>query len=102
MMEKHEQEDVEMLFRSLGFRQLDRVEVNSTWTGKIILFVTVLCGILYVYAAIVSKFLPDTGVEWLDFFKYDFYFCFLIPLLIFPTYSVIYLNWLAMKSFEHN
>mmetsp|Transcript_5628 Transcript_5628/g.5829 ORF Transcript_5628/g.5829 Transcript_5628/m.5829 type:complete len:103 (-) Transcript_5628:157-465(-) len=61
-----------------------------------------LFGLLYLYAAFISKLLPHTGYIFLDFWKNDYYYCFLIPLLILPTFVVIYLNWLCMRCFEHN
>jgi len=54
------------------------------------------------YAGVISKFLPDTGIILLDDIKYDYYYCYLVPLTILPTYMVIYLNWLSMKFFEFN
>ena len=59
-------------------------------------------GVSFVYAAFISKFMPDTGVLILDFIKEDFYFCYLFPLLLLPTYIVVYINWLAMKFFKNN
>ena len=57
---------------------------------------------VYIYAAFISKLLPDSGVWILDMLKKDSYFCYLIPLLVLPTYIVVYLNWLCMQIFQHN
>ena len=59
-------------------------------------------GAIFLYTAIISKLLPDTGYFVIDFIKHDYYFCYLIPLSIVPTYAVVYLNWLAMRHFEQN
>ena len=59
-------------------------------------------GIAFLYAVLLSKYMPDTGIMVIDAIKYDHYFCYLIPLLILPTYLAIYLNWLSMKLFQYN
>lgn len=94
----------ESSFQSLGLRHFGRLSLpkNVDYYGYAITCSFVAIGIVYLYTAFVSKLLPDTGYFLLDFFKYDYYFCFLIPLSIIPTYMVIYLNWLAMRHFEQN
>jgi Phosphatidylinositol N-acetylglucosaminyltransferase subunit Y len=57
---------------------------------------------LFSYSAFVSKLMPDTGILVLDFMKHDYYFCYLFPLMLLPTYIVVYINWLAMKFFKNN
>lgn len=60
-------------------------------------------GLIFLYAAIVSKMLPEfDNYPILNAIRNDYYFCYLIPLSILPTYSIIYLNWLSMRHFEQN
>lgn len=91
-------------FQALGLRHFGRLCLpkNVDYYGMAITAFFALAGIVYLYMAFLSKLLPDTGYYVIDFFKYDFYFCYLIPLGIIPTYMVIYLNWLAMRHFEQN
>ena len=91
-------------FKRLGLRHFGRITIptNLDLYGYVITSFFALVGALFVYTAFISKLLPDTGNFVLDFFKYDYYFCFLVPLSILPTYAVIYLNWLAMRHFEQN
>jgi hypothetical protein len=60
-----------------------------------------MLGLAYLYSAIISKVMPDTGFVILDAIKYDYYFCYLIPLMILPTVIVVYLKWLSMSLFQH-
>ena len=91
-------------FQALGLRHFGRLSLpkNVDYYGYGITVFFALAGIIYLYMAFLSKLLPDTGYYVIDFFKYDYYFCYLIPLGIIPTYMVIYLNWLAMRHFEQN
>lgn len=91
-------------FKSLGLRHFGRIPVpqNVGFYGLLITFVFATIGAIFFYTALISKLLPDTGNSVLDFIKYDYYFCYLLPLAIIPTYMVIYLNWLAMRHFEQN
>ena len=89
----------------LGVRQLDiidKAELNSNLLRKTSLILFVIFGILFLYVAIISKFIHDTHIQILDIIKKDTYFCYLIPLMILPTYAVIYLRWLAMTFFQYN
>ena len=91
-------------FRENSHHSLDSsslgVEVKSY--GVILLTCTLV--FLYIYAAYVSKssLIPSTGYWLLDEMKDDHYYCYLIPIMILPTYIVIYLNWLSMRVFESN
>lgn len=91
-------------FRALGLRHFGRLPIPKgvKFYGQVITAVFAAFGLLFFYAAVISKILPDSGNVVIDFIKYDYYFCYLIPLAIVPTYMVIYLNWLAMRHFEQN
>jgi phosphatidylinositol N-acetylglucosaminyltransferase subunit Y len=54
------------------------------------------------FAAFISKLLPPTGNSILDLIRDDHFYCYLVPLTILPTYSIIYLNWLSLRIFEHS
>ena len=90
-------------FKSLGLRNIFFIPKHSSYyIGHTIIVFFVSIGCLFIYAAFISKLLPDTNNSFLDSIKHDYYFCYLIPLSILPTYSVLYLNWLAMRHFEQN
>ena len=98
-------DDIEELLRRIKVRQLNDIDIKSTsFLIEKCYFINIslsAIGIAYCYAAIVSKFMPDTGVYILDSIKKDNYFCYLIPLMILPTFIVIYLKWLSMSLFQH-
>ncbi len=91
-------------FSTLGMRHFGKLSLpkNIDFYGLAMTYFFSILGIVYIYTAFLSKLLPDTGYEFIDFFKYDYYFCYLFPLAIIPTYMVVYLNWLAMRHFEQN
>jgi hypothetical protein len=91
-------------FKSLGLRHMGRIKIppNLDYYGYLITAYFALFGVVYAYTAFISKLLPDSGIDVVDFVKHDQYFCYLCPLSILPTYAIIYLNWLAMRHFEQN
>ena len=98
-------EDVqlELLFKNLGLRHFGRMEMEpNLCVAYSLVFLSIFIFILFIYAAFASKLMPDTNIYILDFIKYDYYFCYLIPLMLLPTYIVVYINWLAMKFFKNN
>jgi hypothetical protein len=97
---------LEEILENLGIRRIDKIQISDfpslQKVCRAIALLSVIGFVLFVYSALVSKCLPDTGVYIVDAVKYDYYFCYLIPLMILPTYIVIYLQWLSMKMFEYN
>ena len=92
---------VERQFKELGLR--NRVSlVANVGVALVVIFASILLGVLYVYAAFVSKLLPDTGIFLFDWIKQDTYFCYLIPLALPTSYVFIYINWLSLRVFENN
>jgi hypothetical protein len=92
------------LFHELGLRRYHRhvSTAKSKWTGYVLLLFSLSFGGAFLYASIISKALPDSGIYLIDAIKYDYYFCYLIPLAIIPTFLVIYLNWLTVSHFVQN
>jgi hypothetical protein len=98
-----EEENVELLFKNLGLRNFGKMPLQpSLCLSYTILILFTFIGVSFFYAAFLSKLMPDAGIYFLDFIKHDYYFCYLLPLMIIPTYVVVYINWLAMKFFENN
>lgn len=92
---------VERQFKELGLR--NRISpVANVGIGLVVFLASILVGILYVYAAFVSKLLPETGIFLIDWIKQDTYFCYLIPLALPTAYVFIYINWLSLRVFENN
>jgi phosphatidylinositol glycan anchor class Y biosynthesis protein len=98
-----ENAEIGILFKSLGLRHFEKMPMEpNIYVAYALLFTSLFIGIFFTYAAFISKLIPDTGIFILDFFKRDYYFCYLIPLMILPTYIVVYINWLAMNFFANN
>ena len=98
-----EDDNREILFENLGLRHFGKMSMQpNLYIAYSLIFVSIFFGVFFVYAAFISKLMPDTGIFLLDFVKGDFYFCYLFPLLLLPTYIVVYINWLAMKFFKNN
>lgn len=93
-----------ILQSQFGIRKLDSMKGSpkSALFGKILIACSSLFFFIYLYMSFFSKWLPDSDIFLLDLIKYDHYFCYLLPLFIIPTYSVIYLNWLSISHFEQN
>ncbi|EFA76983.1 transmembrane protein [Heterostelium album PN500] len=70
--------------------------------GWLVILCTLIFFIFTTYCLVISKFLPDTGNRILDFIKYDWYYCLLLPVLVPVTIITVYLNWLSLKFFRHN
>ena len=95
--------NVDSRFRDLGLRHFGRMQLNtSVFIASCIFIFPIVFGGIFAYAAFISKLMPDTGNAILDYIKDDYYFCYLLPLMILPLYFLIYVNWLAMKFFENN
>ena len=74
----------------------------GTLKGYVIIVSTCLFTAVYLYAAVISKLVPYSGITILDNFKDDCYYCFAIPLALLPTLLILYLNWLSIKLYESN
>ncbi|KNE57947.1 hypothetical protein AMAG_18358 [Allomyces macrogynus ATCC 38327] len=69
------------------------------------MLVVVLCALgaaAFLYAAIISKLMPATGIWWLDAIRDDLYYCFLIPLMAPVSIFFLIWNWYGKKLFRHN
>ena len=98
-----EDDHLELVFSRLGLRHLHRIKPSrNIYTACNIVCFSTVFGLAYIYAAFLSKLLPDSGHWILDSIKHDYYYCYLVPLLLLPTYAVIWLNWIASQIFEHN
>lgn len=96
------------LFQALGVRNISALKATPEFlnsrvvTAYFLISFSVTLAIAFLYATVISKLLPYTGIAVIDFIKDDHYFCYLLPLMILPTYLAIYLNWLASQIFENN
>lgn len=75
---------------------------NTRYYGYCLLLIILLFFFFSMYALVISKILPDTGVFWLDNIKYDYYYCLLIPLTLPASVVFVFINWLGLKIFRHN
>jgi len=102
--------ELDSLFAKAGLRGFGRVGLSAGHTPRLLslssgytLLISSVCGVLlYLYAAFISKIMPATGAQILDAIKEDDYFCFLLPLMILPTFVVVYLNWFAYQMYQNN
>lgn len=98
-------ESLELAFNKLGLRHIHSIRgplMKNIYLANNIISLSILLGLLFIYSAFLSKLLPDTGYWILDSMKHDCYYCYLIPLLLLPTYIIIWLNWISSQIFEHN
>ncbi|KAJ2802031.1 hypothetical protein H4R20_003438 [Coemansia guatemalensis] len=70
--------------------------------GYALLLLTSLVFVSSMYSLVVSKFMPYTGIAFLDAVKDDRYFCLLMPITGLSFTFAVFLNWLGMKFFRHN
>lgn len=105
-MEVKRPETTDEFIRYLGIRNTLKMKFpfhSVEVYGYLMVFGFASFGLVFLYAAIVSKMLPEfENYPVLNAIRNDYYFCYLIPLSILPTYSIIYLNWLSMRHFEQN
>jgi hypothetical protein len=102
---KENETKINKLFVNLGLRSVNKTLFkpnDHARNGYIILIISVLYGIIFIYCAFLSKIFPISDIWILKYIKDDYYFCYLFPLMIIPTYIALYLNWLAMQFFQHN
>ncbi|GLJ51163.1 hypothetical protein SUGI_1088910 [Cryptomeria japonica] len=57
--------------------------------------------IAFLYAAILSKMLPPSGIPLLSAIENDRYYCLLVPLTLPILVVLVYFHWLSMKLFKH-
>lgn len=96
--------DLNAKFKSFGLRTTYSTQYNKFdgVIGVLLIIFSCIFGCIFFYAAILSKFLPHSGNDYLDAIKEDYYYCYLMPLAVLPTYIMIYLNWVCMKLYESN
>ena len=96
--------DQEDLFKELSLRRYSQMRITPSIRlfGYGLICSSIAFGVIFLYAILVAKLMPDTGYKILDWVKSDRYFCYLIPLAILPTYAIIYLNWLSITHFVRN
>ncbi|KAJ2845839.1 hypothetical protein IWW36_004621 [Coemansia brasiliensis] len=70
--------------------------------GYMLLGLTSVLFISTMYALVVSKFMPETGIAFLDAVKDDHYFCLLMPITGLSFVFAVFWNWLGMKFFRHS
>lgn len=72
------------------------------WYGCIMGCLTVVYFAFNLYTLVISKLLPRTGIDWMDWVGQDHYYCYLLPLLGPVFVFFIFFNWLGMKYFRQN
>jgi len=87
---------------SAAHHHQNQEDYMTAFLGVLLLIGTFIFFNLSMYTLVVSKFLPETGNELLDFFKYDYYYCMLVPVTFLATWLFVYLNWMSLKFFRHN
>jgi hypothetical protein len=75
---------------------------DSRALGLSIVGLAVLFGIFVFYTTVISKFVPETKLSFLDFWRTDAYYCLLIPATI-PTVIVFsYWGWASSQYFRYS
>eukprot|EP01088_Endostelium_zonatum_P021916 TRINITY_DN8951_c0_g1_i1.p1 TRINITY_DN8951_c0_g1~~TRINITY_DN8951_c0_g1_i1.p1 ORF type:complete len:118 (+),score=16.42 TRINITY_DN8951_c0_g1_i1:33-356(+) len=80
---------------------LQDIKPNLFLYGLFFIFISFALFTTFMYAMIVSKFMPDTGNVLLDWIKYDQYYCFVAPSTCFVIGIFFVLNWISFKFFQH-
>ncbi|KAJ2688613.1 hypothetical protein IWW39_002085 [Coemansia spiralis] len=70
--------------------------------GYALLALTSVLFMFSMYSLVVSKYMPDTGIEFLDAIKRDRYYCLLMPITGLSFTFAVFWNWLGMKLFRHS
>ncbi|KAJ1916320.1 hypothetical protein H4219_003848 [Mycoemilia scoparia] len=70
--------------------------------GYALLCTSMLAFVICTYTLCISKFLPFTGIRWIDAIKADYYYCLLVPITAVASLHWVFWNWLGMKFFRHN
>ncbi|KAJ2002503.1 hypothetical protein GGI04_003317 [Coemansia thaxteri] len=70
--------------------------------GYALLVLTSVLFVFSMYSLVVSKFMPYTGIAFLDAVKDDRYYCLLMPITGLSFTFAVFWNWLGMKVFRHN
>ncbi|KAH7423996.1 hypothetical protein KP509_12G084600 [Ceratopteris richardii] len=93
--------DLAGLFRPPSLSQRSRSSLHLFLWGSILISAGVFSFLAFLYAAILSKLLPPSGLPILASIENDWYYCLLIPLTSPVVIIVVYLHWLSMKLFKH-
>ncbi len=104
MEEDKRPETTEEFIKLLKIRNNSKVTLhpNLSLYGYFMVFAFSILGFCFIYGAFISKLLPDSQYSFINVIKDDYYFCYLLPLAILPTYLIIYFNWLAFTHFQQN
>ena len=79
------------------------VEHKHQVRAAVLLVLTLLAFSGFVYSAFLTQVLdPALELPLQAFFRDDYYYCFLLPLTLLPTYTFFYLNYMSKTYFEHN
>ncbi len=94
----------EAMFTRLGLRHFGRLHYSyqSKYYGYVMMAISIIIGFIFLFATIVSKHIPETGMITIDSIRDDRYFCYLIPLSLLPTFFTRYVSWLAKQHFHQN
>ncbi|KMZ64724.1 hypothetical protein ZOSMA_350G00160 [Zostera marina] len=57
--------------------------------------------VAFLFASIISKFLPPFQNPFLNAIQNDRYYCLLVPLTVPILFVAVYFHWLSMKLFKH-
>ncbi|KAJ2162816.1 hypothetical protein GGF46_000380 [Coemansia sp. RSA 552] len=83
--------------------QLAAHEADDTpMYGYALLGLTSVLFVTSMYSLVVSKYMPYTGIAFLDAVKDDRYFCLLMPITGLSFAFAVFWNWLGMKFFRHS
>jgi hypothetical protein len=76
-------------------------ETLELW-GYVILCGSISVALFTLHSALLSKFIPPIGIEALDLFREDYYYCALIPLTV-PVFLLWwFLRFICLELFKNN
>lgn len=70
--------------------------------AQFILFLFFALWVVAILFILICKSFSESTNSFILTIQNDDYYCYLLVLMIIPTYAIIYLNWLCMKVFQTN
>ncbi|KAL9248188.1 hypothetical protein vseg_021540 [Gypsophila vaccaria] len=80
---------------------MDNSTISQRIWGVIFVMVGLVSFALFIYAAVVSKIMPQSDNPYISAIQRDRYYCFLVPLSVPILVVAVYFHWLSMKLFKH-
>ena len=91
-----------------GFTELlpsPRIREEKGNTRRMAAVLATVTGIVFIYqlwALVICKLIPISANPIIRWFQEDYFYCYLMPILVPAHFFFMLVNWLGMKYFRHN